>query len=454
MTGEGLCDRRSLAFFKDYSGRGLFQSRIILTNARRFRQGELLHAETNAKKKKCSCTVEYHIVAINQKNIISCAQVKKVYDMVNEYKYKELLETLKGRIQNGSYSLSRPLPSIRYLIRRFKVSKSTVLRAFDEMCQQGLIVRRQGSGTYVNKPMASRTIGLIVPGVVYSEFYAALVSAFSTIAQENGYTLLFGDVKGCDESDMVSRAHMFIANLLAQNVCGVIYQPLKFLGEREKINQDLLSSLRDRGVPVILLDTDIVVRPRRSQYDIVSIDNIGAGAIIAEHLSQRGARNICFLMRAHRLPSVMDRYRGIVLFKHELGVTSKTGMHDLLVSEPDDLDTIRRFMRRRPFPDAFVCENDTAAALFVKSLKTIGFSVPDDVMVAGFDDVQIAKLANPSLTSVHQPCEIIANTVFQRLMARIHNPDLEVSEILLPSSLTVRESTNRTTQHKKGSKRK
>ena len=129
-------------------------------------------------------------------------------------------------------------------------------------------------------------------------------------------------------------------------------------------------------------------------------------------------------------------------------------MHDLLVSEPDDLDTIRRFMRRRPFPDAFVCENDTAAALFVKSLKTIGFSVPDDVMVAGFDDVQIAKLANPSLTSVHQPCEIIANTVFQRLMARIHNPDLEVSEILLPSSLTVRESTNRTTQHKKGSKRK
>ena len=115
---------------------------------------------------------------------------------MNETKYKTLIDTLKKDILSGRYS-SRRFPSIRALIRRFSVSKTTVQRAMDELFHQGIISRKQGSGTFVKSRIVARKIGLIVPGVAYSEFFSALVGEFSRIAQEREYTLLFGDVVAC-----------------------------------------------------------------------------------------------------------------------------------------------------------------------------------------------------------------------------------------------------------------
>ena len=356
-------------------------------------------------------------------------------------KYRKLLASLKSDIENGKYGCGKPLPSVRALIRRHGLSNTTILHAIDELAHQGFVERRQGAGTFVSRRV-HRKIGLIVPGVGYSEFYAEIAGAFSAIAQKNGYVLLLGDIKWSDSPDMVERTRACIATLIEHGVCGVLYQPLKFLRNREKFNRDILLPLRERNIPTVLLDTDFTARPCRSDYDIVSLDNIGAGAIVAAHMLERGARNICFHMRRYRLPSVLDRYRGVVLHKLESPLSMKR-RDDLLVCEPDNHASILRFMRTRPVPDAFVCENDADAAEFIKSLNVIGYAVPDDVMVAGFDDVRIAELLNPSLTSIHQPCEKIAESAFHRLVERLANPDLAGTAILLPPSLKVRESTNK-----------
>ena len=114
-----------------------------------------------------------------------------------------------------------------------------------------------------------------------------------------------------------------------------------------------------------------------------------------------------------------------------------------LVCEPDDAQVIGAMLRGRHAPDAIVCGNDTAAAKLIGTLRKLGKRVPEDVLVAGFDDVQHASIVNPPLTTVHQPCEALARAVFEILLDRIANPDRPARKITLDAPLVLRDSTKR-----------
>ncbi len=99
-------------------------------------------------------------------------------------------------------------------------------------------------------------------------------------------------------------------------------------------------------------------------------------------------------------------------------------------------------MRRTPRPDAVVCENDVIAAGLVKTLQGLGIRVPGDVQVTGFDDVQVASLSTPGITTVRQPCAAIAQAAFDRLVRRMTvRAGLTPTHLVLPWELVVRGST-------------
>ena len=100
-----------------------------------------------------------------------------------------------------------------------------------------------------------------------------------------------------------------------------------------------------------------------------------------------------------------------------------------------------QLMLRRERPDAIACYNDRQAALLLQTLAKLGRSVPDDILVAGFDDVQYAKLTIPQLTTMHQPCAEIAAEAFRLLLDRIRNQQLPPRQVLLDAPLVVRGST-------------
>ena len=77
----------------------------------------------------------------------------------------------------------------------------------------------------------------------------------------------------------------------------------------------------------------------------------------------------------------------------------------------------------------------------MKTLAALGVRVPDDVAVAGFDDVNYAALATPRLTTMHQPCEELAALAFETLLFRMAHPDAPARESFLNAPLVVREST-------------
>jgi LacI family transcriptional regulator len=369
-------------------------------------------------------------------------------------KYKQLVETLKSSILSGKYGNANPFPSVRSLIRRHGLSNTTVLRALDELVKQGLIFRKQGAGTFVAGRATARKIGLIVPGIAVTDFFKPIMSEINRLAHEADYELHFGEVWSGVREERTAQAMELAERFVAENFAGVIYEPLT--GPAGDAGNPVILEMFERNkIPVVLLDCDIVPFPERSRWDVVGVNDIEAGARIAKHLISAGARNIHFLVGKIGPNTYRNRIDGAELALKSAGVRM-SGSGNVLHAEPDDLKSLKRYLKRQKTPpDAFICSNDAIAAMFKKTLEAAGLNVPQDVMLTGFADLPVASLMTPTLTTVHQNRELLARTAFRRLMDRIREPDLPPCDIFIPSNIVVRESSSRTktTTKRKGAKR-
>lgn len=354
-------------------------------------------------------------------------------------KFKNLYESLKERILSGQYNSDSPLPSLRAIMKRYGLSSSTVRRAFAELEHEGLVVRNRGSGTFVTKSAISRKIGLIVPSIAGSESFPEFVSAISRIAQDKGYTLLFSDISYANPIERASRTKEFAKTLIDEDVAGVIYLPLEFLSDATERNLEILRLFVDAHIPVVLLDRDVIAGPGRSSFDIIGINNVVAGQRLASHLLSMGAKKVGFLVRPNCAPIYQDRINGAMTAIRDAGFKCDR-KKNVLVAQPTNLTAVKAFIKRER-PDAFICSSDTIAAQFAKTLVKVGVRVPADMMLAGFNDLQLARVLTPSLTTIHSPCSKIAAAAFQRLLQRMENPELQPMELLLPCPLIIREST-------------
>ena len=369
-------------------------------------------------------------------------------------KYKQLVETLKGNILSGKYGNTNPFPSVRSLIRRHGLSNTTVLRALDELVKQGLIFRKQGAGTFVAGRATARKIGLIVPGIAVTNFFKPIMSEINRLAHEADYELHFGEVWSGVREERTAQAMELAERFVAENFAGVIYEPLTGPAG-DAVNPVILEMFERNKIPVVLLDCDIVPFPERSRWDVVGVNDIEAGARIAKHLISAGARNIHFLVGKIGPNTYRNRIDGAELALKSAGVRM-SGSGNVLHAEPDDLKSLKRYLKRQKTPpDAFICSNDAIAAMFKKTLEAAGLNVPQDVMLTGFADLPVASLMTPTLTTVHQNRELLARTAFRRLMDRIREPDIPPCDIFIPSNIVVRESSSRTktTTKTKGAKR-
>ena len=352
-------------------------------------------------------------------------------------KYLQIYETLRRDILDGKYPSGTPFPSVMAVVRRFGISRLTAVKVIDLLKDEGLLRAQWGRGTFVTR--SSRKIGIIVPGMAYSEIFPPIVSRVSELAQAEGYSIILGDIPTQDPQRRAQLTRRFVQTLIDENVAGVLCEPLEFLSDMDDLNRENMAKLDAAGIPVVLIDSDIEPPPRRSRYDIVGIHNQDAGIAIAEHLFAQGVRKIGFQMRPNWAPSVRNRLRGVRTACAE----QKGARCDVLSAEPDDTDALRRFLRAKGRPEAFVCGCDKAAAKFRLTLKRAGVEVPRDMFLCGFDDVEIASLMTPALTTVRQPCADIGETLFKTLLSRMRNPTAPAREILLPAPLVVRESTQR-----------
>lgn len=353
-------------------------------------------------------------------------------------KYRQIVESLRANIQSGHYKNSARLPSEAELVRRFGVSRMTVVKAMQQLRQEGLLVRRTGSGTYLAESGATQNLvfGLIIPELGDTEIFEPICKGMAQSPSLQGHSLSWGhSLTGSANREEV--AEHLCQQYIEQKVSGVFFAPLEFGQRRDQVNRRILKALKTARIPVVLLDRFELQYPERSEYDLVGLDNRRAGYVVAEHLIHLGARHIAFLAREGSAETVDDRIAGYrdALFAHDLLSSS----HLVVRGDGSDPAAIKVVLQNNKI-DAFLCANDHTAAKLMHSLLGLGVRIPEDIRIAGVDDVKYAGLLPVPLTTFRQPCADLGAAAVAAMKERINNPQLAGRSILLNGNLVVRRS--------------
>ena len=192
-------------------------------------------------------------------------------------------------------------------------------------------------------------------------------------------------------------------------------------------------------LPVVV----IAGTPRAQSADVVAADNFSGAAALTTHLIVGHGRRRLFHVGGP--PDSPDAIQRRLALDHVL----RGSPHCQLIGSLQGTFTIRSGERaaqellarhRAALPDAVVCANDQMAVGVLRALTAAGVRVPAEMAVTGFDDLYLARLADPPLTTVHQPMHLLGERACARLLDRIAHPGLSPCVQLLPTELVLRSS--------------
>ncbi len=272
---------------------------------------------------------------------------------------------------------------------------------------------------------STATVGLVLPQIT-NPFFPALMREVERALHEQGRALLLAD-SADDPALEAERVEL----LIARQVDGLIVAPV----DQER-SMTTLAKAASR-VPVVLLDRSV----DEVQADAVTVDNAAGVRLLLEHLKGLGHSRFWFLGAAGDASAAVERraafqdwaVRHAGFWRVELGDFSVAfGQHAAgrAVTAP----AAQR-------PDAIVCANDLIAAGALQRLRELGVSVPGELAVTGFDDIDLASLTSPRLTTVRQPNRELAAEAARMLAARIQQPEASARALRLTPTLVTRGST-------------
>jgi GntR family transcriptional regulator, arabinose operon transcriptional repressor len=186
------------------------------------------------------------------------------------------------------------------------------------------------------------------------------------------------------------------------------------------------------------MDRDIFPFPKRSNHDIVGIDNFQAAYLMTECLIRSGCKIIHLFYRKDSAFSVKIRHAGYRTACLDVGIN----LQDCKVfcGEPNDPDLVSKIPIITK-ETGILCANDSTAAVLMSTLLTLGIKVTQDILIAGFDDMKYSKHLQVPLTTYRQPTSDMARISFELMLNRLSNPKKAVSSVSLIGKLIEREST-------------
>jgi LacI family transcriptional regulator len=206
------------------------------------------------------------------------------------------------------------------------------------------------------------------------------------------------------------------------------------------IEEPLLDQLAKRKVPLVFID----IGPDRPGVSVLKVDYHHGIRRAVQHLAALGHRQIAFVTGPMRLHSAQSRLAAFSKSMQECGITPEPnqiveGDHTL----EGGVAAMERLLLLDPLPTAVVCSNDMTAIGVLHKLYRKGLRVPDDISVIGFDDIHIAEVMMPPLTTVQMSRLDIAKAAFGALRSQVESPEQTHGkrEFDIPTELIVREST-------------
>lgn len=201
-----------------------------------------------------------------------------------------------------------------------------------------------------------------------------------------------------------------------------------------------LEELEAGGVPVVLLDH----RSSSGQLSFVAVDDVYGGRVAAEHLLRRGHRRLALVNGPLSIAWCADRRAGVLDAVRRSGLDPGAVVSEVSVAALNTREgeaAAAALAELTPAPTAIVCANDLLALGVLRGLAERGRSVPDDIALVGYDDVEFSAVLSPPLTTVRQEPYQLGLTAGQLLLRRLNGADDGTPrEVLFRPRLIVRAS--------------
>jgi DNA-binding LacI/PurR family transcriptional regulator len=311
----------------------------------------------------------------------------------------------------------------RALAGRPRVSNETIARVQSVARELGYRVDpvaralRQGS---------TRLVGMIVP-VIGIPFFAQLIDALEAELNRVGFELLLADSHGFVDEE-IRRLQVFGD----RRVDGILVIP----SDRVESGRVLARTVVRAAVVEVDRATDGPIA------DFVGVDNEAGMRLVLDHLARVGVRSVGYAGSDDASSNGVERWDATQRVSSQLGIDVTSSFRGEFSVETG-IAAVDRILAGRTLPDAIVAASDSIAVGVLRRLRERSVSVPEDVLVTGFDGSDLAAVVWPTLTTVVQPIEAIAADAVTFLRHRIDGETGPVRRNRLSPSLRLGESTRR-----------
>lgn len=273
----------------------------------------------------------------------------------------------------------------------------------------------------------TKTIGLILPDSA-NPFFAESARLLEEAAFHQSYSLIL-----CNSNGDLEKERRYTDVLLNKQVDGIIFMAA---GDDTQSLQELV----ERQFPVVIVDRIL----DQMEVDAVITDNHLSGYLATKYLIQNGHNCIGIIRGPSNVTPSAQRVTGYrqALTEANLLIDSNLEAIGDFHSE-SGYKAASTFLQLNPRPTAIFACNDLMAIGALRAIRETGFSVPEDISLIGYDDIEMAAYIQPALTTIAQPVKQIADTAIRLLLERIEQPKIPPRRIILPNQLVVRQSTRR-----------
>lgn len=325
--------------------------------------------------------------------------------------------------------------TIRDVAEEASVSATTVSRVFnhDHLVNSKTrehvmsVARRMGYSPNATARSLSqgrtRSLGILLPAP-HGEFFSELIRGVDDVAQKSDHFLLIASSHYDPEEGRSA------LQSLSGRVDGIVIMT-------PRLQSDALMEGLDLGIPVVFVNSELGETP----YDLFSIENREGAARVVTHLIEQGHTRIAAITGPVGSADAEDRLAGYhdALDRHDL---SEGPILEGEFTQESGYEAGQQIAEGAERPDAVFACNDYMAIGAMAAFREAGIHVPDDIAVAGFDDIASARYASPSLTTVHVPVYDIGRRAGERLVQQIQSDTpLDAEQVQLPLELKVRAST-------------
>jgi LacI family transcriptional regulator len=286
--------------------------------------------------------------------------------------------------------------------RRRILRVATKLRYMPHGAARSLITRR------------TQTIGALLPDL-FGEFFSELIRGIDLAARARGLHLLVSSSHGdADEAAAALRA-------MQGRVDGLLVMS-------PHVDVEFLYRNLPDALPAVLMNTAV----KSAQYSTLNIDNYGGALAMTEHLLKRGFRSIVFINGPEGNFDASERLRG---FRKAIAASKRKIDTEILsgdFTEESGHAAARHLLASAHRPQAVFAANDMMAIGCLLALGEGGVRVPEDIAIAGFDDIPIARFVNPPLTTVRVRIAELGRSALEQLAGQLEAPDAKRASAQTP----------------------